>query len=81
MKRGSQYHLTEYFGPLLGIMTAATLGEAIAMVNEVDYGLTSGVHSLDPAEIDQWLTTIQAGNLYVNRGTTGAVVRRQPFGG
>jgi RHH-type proline utilization regulon transcriptional repressor/proline dehydrogenase/delta 1-pyrroline-5-carboxylate dehydrogenase len=79
--RGSDRHTTEYFGPILGIMTADTLTEAIDIVNDVDYGLTSGVHSLDAHEIGQWLNTIQAGNLYVNRGITGAIVRRQPFGG
>jgi RHH-type proline utilization regulon transcriptional repressor/proline dehydrogenase/delta 1-pyrroline-5-carboxylate dehydrogenase len=79
--RGSDCHTTEYFGPVLGIMTAATLTEAIEIVNDVEYGLTSGLHALDPREIDQWLRSIQAGNLYVNRGITGAIVRRQPFGG
>ncbi|MGO2139780.1 MAG: bifunctional proline dehydrogenase/L-glutamate gamma-semialdehyde dehydrogenase [Leucobacter sp.] len=81
VKRGSEYHLTEYFGPILGIMTAATLDEAIDMVNEIDYGLTSGLHSLDRDEMALWLNRIQAGNLYVNRGITGAIVRRQSFGG
>jgi RHH-type proline utilization regulon transcriptional repressor/proline dehydrogenase/delta 1-pyrroline-5-carboxylate dehydrogenase len=81
VRRGSEYHRTEYFGPVLGIMTAPTLEEAIALVNEVDYGLTSGLHALDPAEIGTWLESIQAGNLYVNRGITGAIVERQPFGG
>ena len=81
VRRGSEYHLTEYFGPILGVMTAATLEEAVEMVNEVDYGLTSGLHSLDPDELGYWLENIQAGNLYVNRGITGAIVRRQPFGG
>jgi RHH-type proline utilization regulon transcriptional repressor/proline dehydrogenase/delta 1-pyrroline-5-carboxylate dehydrogenase len=81
VRRGSAFHRTEYFGPILGIMTAATLDDAIDLVNEVDYGLTSGLHSLDPAEVRTWLDRIQAGNLYVNRGITGAIVRRQPFGG
>jgi RHH-type proline utilization regulon transcriptional repressor/proline dehydrogenase/delta 1-pyrroline-5-carboxylate dehydrogenase len=81
VKRGSEFHLTEYFGPVLGVMTAATLEEALIMQNEVDYGLTAGLHSLDPDEIALWIDTVQAGNLYVNRGTTGAIVRRQPFGG
>ena len=62
-------------------MTAETLEEAIAIQNEVDYGLTSGIHSLDPDEIGTWLDTVEAGNLYVNRGITGAIVQRQPFGG
>lgn len=79
--RGSRTHRTEYFGPVLGVMTVATLEEAIAVVNDVDFGLTSGLHSLDADEIASWLAGVQAGNLYVNRGTTGAIVRRQPFGG
>lgn len=81
VRSGSPFHLTEYFGPVLGIMTAKTLDEATALVNAIDYGLTSGLHSLDEDEIAQWLATVQAGNLYVNRGTTGAIVQRQPFGG
>ncbi|GAA2615502.1 bifunctional proline dehydrogenase/L-glutamate gamma-semialdehyde dehydrogenase [Paractinoplanes durhamensis] len=81
VRRGSAYHRTEYFGPILGVMTADTLDEAIDLVNEVDYGLTSGIHSLDPDEVRTWLDRIEAGNLYVNRGITGAIVRRQPFGG
>ncbi|MFE7699834.1 bifunctional proline dehydrogenase/L-glutamate gamma-semialdehyde dehydrogenase [Microbacterium keratanolyticum] len=78
---GSEFHLTEYFGPVLGIMTAESLDEAIDIVNAIDYGLTSGLHSLDEDEIQTWLAAIQAGNIYVNRGTTGAIVQRQPFGG
>ena len=78
---GSEFHLTEYFGPVLGVMTAATLDEAIALQNAVPYGLTAGIHSLDAAEVAHWIDTVEAGNLYVNRGITGAVVRRQPFGG
>ncbi len=78
---GSEFHLTEYFGPVLGIMTAETLEEALALQNAVDYGLTAGIHSLDPAEVERWLDGVQAGNLYVNRPITGAIVRRQPFGG
>lgn len=78
---GSEYHLTEYFGPVLGVMSAPTLDEAIDYVNAVPYGLTSGLHSLDPEEIATWTDRVEAGNLYINRGITGAVVRRQPFGG
>ncbi|MDI3331598.1 MAG: bifunctional proline dehydrogenase/L-glutamate gamma-semialdehyde dehydrogenase [Micrococcus sp.] len=78
---GADAHLTEYFGPVLGVMTAATLQDAVELVNAVDYGLTSGLHSLDDEEIDYWLEHVHAGNLYVNRGITGAIVRRQPFGG
>ncbi len=78
---GSEYHLTEYFGPVLGIMTADDLDEAIAIVNAIDYGLTSGLHSLDQDEIAVWAEQVEAGNLYVNRHITGAIVQRQPFGG
>ena len=78
---GSEFHLTEYFGPILGVMTARTLDEAIDMVNAIEYGLTSGLHSLESSEIETWLDRIDGGNLYVNRGTTGAIVQRQPFGG
>ncbi|MDR6437954.1 RHH-type proline utilization regulon transcriptional repressor/proline dehydrogenase/delta 1-pyrroline-5-carboxylate dehydrogenase [Paenarthrobacter nicotinovorans] len=81
VKRGSYFHLTEFFGPVLGVMTAETLEEAIAIQNEIEYGLTAGLHSLDSTEMGVWLDTIQAGNLYVNRGITGAIVQRQPFGG
>ena len=77
----STSHLTEYFGPILSIMIAPNLEAAIALQNSVDYGLTTGIHSLDAVEIEKWLATIQAGNLYVNRGITGAIVQRQPFGG
>jgi RHH-type proline utilization regulon transcriptional repressor/proline dehydrogenase/delta 1-pyrroline-5-carboxylate dehydrogenase len=78
---GSVFHLTECFGPVLGVMRAADLDQAIAWQNQPAYGLTAGLHALDPAEIDRWRDAVHAGNLYVNRGTTGAIVRRQPFGG
>ncbi|HEX9089339.1 MAG TPA: bifunctional proline dehydrogenase/L-glutamate gamma-semialdehyde dehydrogenase, partial [Arthrobacter sp.] len=61
VRRGSYFHLTEFFGPVLGVMTAATLEDAIAIQNQIEYGLTSGLHSLDPAELDLWLETVQAG--------------------
>ncbi|MBE4718449.1 bifunctional proline dehydrogenase/L-glutamate gamma-semialdehyde dehydrogenase [Pseudarthrobacter sp. AB1] len=81
VRRGSYGHLTEFFGPVLGVMTADTLEEAIEIQNQVEYGLTAGLHALDPDELGTWLDSIQAGNLYVNRGITGAIVQRQPFGG
>lgn len=81
VRPGSTTHLTEFFGPLLGVMEADDLDEALALQNAVDYGLTAGLHSLDPDEVEHWAAGVHVGNLYVNRGTTGAVVRRQPFGG
>lgn len=71
----------ELFGPILSVLKAKNLEEAIALVNSTDYGLTSGIESLDPNEVDVWATKIKAGNLYANRPTTGAIVQRQPFGG
>ncbi len=78
---GSVTHLTEFFGPVLGVMRFATLAEAIDLVNASGYGLTSGLESLDDREQEQWQAGIRAGNLYINRPTTGAIVLRQPFGG
>ncbi len=78
---GTFLHTVECFGPVLGVMRARDLDHAIALVNEVDYGLTSGLHTLDEGEMRRWLDRIEAGNLYVNRGMTGAIVQRQPFGG
>nr|WP_245988297.1 bifunctional proline dehydrogenase/L-glutamate gamma-semialdehyde dehydrogenase [Flexivirga caeni] len=81
VRRGSAYHLTEYFGPVLGLIEAADLDEAIAIQNETDYGLTAGLHSLERAELETWIGRVEAGNAYINRTTVGAIVRRQPFGG
>ncbi|TNC18444.1 aldehyde dehydrogenase family protein [Georgenia sp. 311] len=78
---GSFFHLTECFGPVLGIMRADTLDEALALQNATAYGLTGGLHSLDEREIDRWLDRVDVGNAYVNRHITGAIVQRQPFGG
>lgn len=81
VKPGTWFHRTECFGPVLGLMRAGALEEAVAWQNATAYGLTAGLHSLDDEEIRYWKSRVQAGNLYVNRPTTGAIVRRQPFGG
>lgn len=78
---GSAFHTTEYFGPVLGLMRARDLDEALDLQNATSFGLTAGLHSLDTDEVEYWLDHVEAGNLYVNRGITGAIVRRQPFGG
>jgi RHH-type proline utilization regulon transcriptional repressor/proline dehydrogenase/delta 1-pyrroline-5-carboxylate dehydrogenase len=78
---GSWFHVTECFGPVLGVMRADDLAHAITLQNATPYGLTGGIHSLDEAEVDRWLDRVQVGNAYVNRGITGAIVQRQPFGG
>ncbi len=51
------------------------------LANGTPYGLTSGLQSLDEREKKIWMEKIEAGNCYINRGITGAIVRRQPFGG
>ena len=78
---GSWAHRTEWFGPVLGVMRVSGLDEAIRCQNGVDYGLTAGLHSLDPTEQRSWIDAVEAGNLYVNRHITGVIVGRQPFGG
>ncbi len=72
---------TELFAPLLAVTPYDTLEEAVELVNSLDYGLTSGLQSLDEQEQKYWKNHVLAGNLYINRGITGAVVNRQPFGG
>ncbi len=72
---------TELFAPLLAVTPFDTLEDAVRMVNSLPYGLTSGLLSLDEAEQRYWKKHVQAGNLYINRGITGAIVNRQPFGG
>ena len=78
---GSYTHRTEFFGPVLGVMRAENLEHAIDLVNQSGYGLTSGLESLDRREQETWKAGIRCGNLYINRGTTGAVTLRQAFGG
>lgn len=81
VRPGSYTHMTEFFGPVLAVMRFEKLSEAVALVNQTGYGLTSGLESLDEREWDYWKRHIRAGNLYINRVTTGAIVLRQPFGG
>ncbi|WP_156138906.1 proline dehydrogenase family protein [Microbacterium mangrovi] len=81
VRAGSRFHLEEFFGPVLGIMHASTLAQAIELQNAVAYGLTAGLHTQNPHDLEIWLDRVQAGNLYVNRGITGAIVQRQSFGG
>jgi RHH-type proline utilization regulon transcriptional repressor/proline dehydrogenase/delta 1-pyrroline-5-carboxylate dehydrogenase len=81
VRAGSWFHHTECFGPVLGVMRADDLDHACELQNAVEYGLTGGIHTLDDAEVEHWLDRVEVGNAYVNRHITGAVVRRQPFGG
>src|SRR5690606_26655863 len=78
---GSASHTTEYFCPFLSVLSARDIGEAMGIANATPYGLTAGLHSLDEREQDYFIEHMQAGNLYINRPITGAIVQRQPFGG
>jgi len=81
VRPGSWAHTTEWFGPVLAVMRAQNLDQALDWQSAVAYGLTAGLQSLDPAEHRRFVDRAEAGNLYINRPTTGAVVGRQPFGG
>jgi RHH-type proline utilization regulon transcriptional repressor/proline dehydrogenase/delta 1-pyrroline-5-carboxylate dehydrogenase len=71
----------EIFGPVLAIIKTKNIDEAIEIANSVEYGLTGGVFSRSPQNIDKVKETLEVGNLYINRTITGAMVERHPFGG
>lgn len=71
----------EIFGPVLAVLSAEDLDEAFRIANGVDYALTGGIFSRSPAHLDRARREMEVGNLYLNRGITGALVGRQPFGG
>jgi RHH-type proline utilization regulon transcriptional repressor/proline dehydrogenase/delta 1-pyrroline-5-carboxylate dehydrogenase len=81
VKPGSYTFANELFAPLLAVVCMDDLEHGISLVNSSEYGLTSGLQSLDEEEQKLWKNSIEAGNLYINRGITGAIVSRQPFGG
>jgi RHH-type proline utilization regulon transcriptional repressor/proline dehydrogenase/delta 1-pyrroline-5-carboxylate dehydrogenase len=72
---------TECFGPVLALVAADDLAQAIEIQNSTAFGLTGGLWSLDPRHHRIWLERVDVGNAYVNRAITGAIVGRQPFGG
>jgi len=71
----------EIFGPVLAVMPAKDFDEALAIANAPEYKLTGGVFSRKPANLARARREFRVGNLYLNRGITGALVGRQPFGG
>lgn len=71
----------EVFGPVLAVMRAASFEEAIRVANATTYKLTGGVYSRKPSHLELARRDFRVGNLYINRGITGALVGRQPFGG
>ena len=71
----------EIFGPVLSVFKVADLDEALEVANNTDYALTGGFFSRSPANIERVKAQLVAGNVYINRSCTGAVVGRHPFGG
>jgi RHH-type proline utilization regulon transcriptional repressor/proline dehydrogenase/delta 1-pyrroline-5-carboxylate dehydrogenase len=71
----------EIFGPVLAVIKARDLDDALEIANGTEYALTGGFYSRSPAHIERVQRDFRIGNLYINRGITGALVDRQPFGG
>lgn len=81
VQRGNFTQQNELFGPVLGLIRAENIDQAIHIANSTPFGLTSGIQSLDKREQKKWQRLIIAGNCYINRSITGAIVHRQAFGG
>jgi RHH-type proline utilization regulon transcriptional repressor/proline dehydrogenase/delta 1-pyrroline-5-carboxylate dehydrogenase len=71
----------EIFGPVLAILKAENFDQALKVANGTAYALTGGVFSRSPENIEKAKKQFRVGNLYINRGCTGAIVERHPFGG
>src|SRR5213080_2502046 len=71
----------EIFGPVLSVLKVRDLDEALEVANGTDYALTGGFFSRSPANIERVKGQLEAGNVYINRSCTGAIVGRHPFGG
>jgi RHH-type proline utilization regulon transcriptional repressor/proline dehydrogenase/delta 1-pyrroline-5-carboxylate dehydrogenase len=71
----------EIFGPVLTVFRATDFAHAVAIANDTDYALTAGVVTRTPSHVELAAAELRAGNIYINRSITGAVVGRQPFGG
>jgi RHH-type proline utilization regulon transcriptional repressor/proline dehydrogenase/delta 1-pyrroline-5-carboxylate dehydrogenase len=78
---GSRIATDEIFGPVLTVLHARDFDHALSLANGTDYALTAGLFSRSPSRIAHATRTLRAGDVYVNRGITGARVGRQPFGG
>jgi RHH-type proline utilization regulon transcriptional repressor/proline dehydrogenase/delta 1-pyrroline-5-carboxylate dehydrogenase len=78
---GSRLAREEIFGPVLSVLPAGSFDEALTLAMDSDYALTGGVFSRSPAHLAAAEDAFRVGDLYINRGITGAIVGRQPFGG
>ena len=79
--RKSRIAQEEIFGPVLSVIKARDFNEALSIANESPYGLTGGVYSNNREHLERARREFKAGNVYFNRGITGALVGVQPFGG
>jgi RHH-type proline utilization regulon transcriptional repressor/proline dehydrogenase/delta 1-pyrroline-5-carboxylate dehydrogenase len=79
--RDSRLFREEIFGPVLAVTRARDFDEALALANDSEFALTGGCYSRSPVNIERAKAELVCGNLYINRGITGALVGRQPFGG
>jgi RHH-type proline utilization regulon transcriptional repressor/proline dehydrogenase/delta 1-pyrroline-5-carboxylate dehydrogenase len=71
----------ELFGPVLAVMQVETFNEALTVAVSTEYALTGAVYSRTPSHLEEAKKRFRVGNIYLNRGCTGALVQRQPFGG
>jgi RHH-type proline utilization regulon transcriptional repressor/proline dehydrogenase/delta 1-pyrroline-5-carboxylate dehydrogenase len=78
---GARLAQEEIFGPVLAVLKASDLGDALRIADGTPYALTGGFYSRSPGNIERVRREFKVGNLYINRGITGALVLRQPFGG
>ena len=78
---GSPVLEEEIFGPLLAIERVRDVEHACDIVDGLPFALTGGLFARDPSTVRYVRGRTPVGNLYVNRGITGAMVGRQPFGG
>lgn len=81
IQANSHFNTTECFGPVLGVVPIQNITEGIDWINRSDFALTAGLQSLDETEHQRFIHNTSAGNLYINKATTGAIVGLQPFGG
>ncbi len=81
VKPGTFPATSEFFGPILSVARASDLAHATELMNDSPYALTAGIFSLSEKEQEEFAVKVEAGNVYINRSITGAVVGRQPFGG
>jgi RHH-type proline utilization regulon transcriptional repressor/proline dehydrogenase/delta 1-pyrroline-5-carboxylate dehydrogenase len=78
---GSDLAQKEIFGPVLAVIRATNMDHALEIANATEYALTGALYSRSPATIERVKREFEVGNLYINRGSTGALVERHPFGG